>query len=637
MGGLSLPGGASSSSPLAPLNATARQVRNNLGDIQNAATDLPARLPNTETPAEEGVTPRSASRLDDPGFQNRVNQREVAGFDPENGLQFNSDLNLLSTTSVADVMHGHDDPATLDHALLKDHSVVMGAQVETAYQTENWRVGLRVDTSVAASTEGVDPLRQDLQALASEGKKVLSQMQLIQRQLNQVQTRLNQSPDFQRLNQLATQASTNPTSMGRAEREELQTLLQSDDIQNTFNDLNGILDKSQRLMAATQNSLEIIGDGTRRLQADAQVRGAAEAFVGYRSDAIPLGDDWHMQVGAEVAGIVPIPVGTQVLHEALPAFRSAMHKVSSEVQVTTLGVADLQDRLSSLQNTLGAVQGSVANAEASAQSIGRGNAGMALAQGIRSLNQLNTAGTLLNQNLGQVANTLDNLDVEVNGTLRSIEASPGVGVGLRDVSLRFQGSLSPELQLELLTGAQNSLGYLSGTDRLYDINMDSLINDQDFQLDLRDQQQRNVFHDFYTPTLYQGAHLSGDFGAYRFEVQGRAEVSLEDQARLRGGVTVTQHFGQVELLTGISNSDLFGTESQTQYQLGLSYADMGGIFVESDSLIQPGALNARVAVNVDDHLHVHGGMVLSSSDEGSEYIGTVGFGGALFAGDDDDN
>lgn len=645
--------GNTGAAPLSSLSNTRRNLENQLGEVEAAAENLPERLPNTEGPAAEAVETPSAARLDDPDFQNRVSQREVGGFDPENGLVFDGNVDILGNTSPSDLIEAFRSPDddALHHPLMRDHSIVTGSQVEAGYQGENWRVGLRVDADAAVQTEGVDPLVNDLRQLETEGKKVMSQMRLLQRQVGNIQRNLNQSPELQRMNQIVENATQNPAAFGPAEQQELQTLLASDNVQALFTDMNEVLDNSERLMGAANETLGIIGDGTRRLQVDMQARGAAEVFAGYRSDAIDLGDDWQMQMGAEATGIVPIPVGNVQVTSELPAFRTAMHKVSTEVQVTVSGIEGLQDRLNGMQAALQSVQGSVTamehageNLQAAAESNDLPTrlqaTQRALQQGNRAINGLSNAGRGLSNEVGQLADSLNDLDVKVSATLRSVEADPGIGIGLRDVSVRFQGPLNDRLNLDLLTGARNALGYLSGTERVYDINVDSLVEDQDLALDLRSQTQRNVYYDMQDPALYQGVHLDGDLGAYGFDLQMRAEMSLTDPEKVRAGATLTQHIQDFSILTGISNSDVFGSDSQAQYQVGLSYANSAELLVETDSFSQPGFLKANLAVNLDDQFHVNGAMIMSTTQvNGStqaDYAGVLGFGGSFFPGGSDD-
>ena len=358
-----------------------------------------------------------------------------------------------------------------------------------------------------------------------------------------------------------------------------------------------------------------------------------------------------MQMGAEATGIVPIPVGNVQVTSELPAFRTAMHKVSTEVQVTVSGIEGLQDRLNGMQAALQSVQGSVTamehageNLQAAAESNDLPTrlqaTQRALQQGNRAINGLSNAGRGLSNEVGQLADSLNDLDVKVSATLRSVEADPGIGIGLRDVSVRFQGPLNDRLNLDLLTGARNALGYLSGTERVYDINVDSLVEDQDLALDLRSQTQRNVYYDMQDPALYQGVHLDGDLGAYGFDLQMRAEMSLTDPEKVRAGATLTQHIQDFSILTGISNSDVFGSDSQAQYQVGLSYANSAELLVETDSFSQPGFLKANLAVNLDDQFHVNGAMIMSTTQvNGStqaDYAGVLGFGGSFFPGGSDD-
>ena len=515
------------------------------------------------------------------------------------------------------------------------------------YQGENWSAGLRVDASVATRTEGVNDLAQDLQAVYAEGKKVTRQMQLIQRQLNRVQQHLNNSPEFNRLNQLATQASNNPTRLGTAELRELQTLMTSSNVQQVFQDLNGALSNSEKLMEAANQGLGIIGDQTRRLGAAAQVRGAAEVFVGYRSDAIDLGDDWQMQVGGEVDGIVPIPMGNVPVQEGLPALRTAMHSMATEVKVTTAGIGALQNQLQNLQGALNTVENSQGDIESAADHLEDASTATSTPQRVRStlaainasqraLNQLSTAGQQLTTEMGNLSETLDNIEVEVSGSLHSVEADPGVGLGLRDLSVRFAGPVHDQMNLEVLTGTQNALGYLSGTERQYDIDLKHI--DQGVDFNLQSERQGNVFHDFYDPLLYQSFHLDGHFDNYRFDLQTRVEMSLNDPGKLRAGAILTQGIEDLEVLTGISNSDVFGDHRPVQYQLGLSYADIGNVQVETDGFMQPDVLKASLGFQVQDQLQIQGSFVMSTTNvNGSthaDYAGVVSLGTPLFTGED---
>jgi hypothetical protein len=655
MGGFPLPSPGSiptGSVPISTLGATRRNLENNVANVEAAAEQLSERLPNTEKQAAAVADNRSAARLDDLGFQNRVTQHEVGNFDPENGLLFRSNLALMGNTSISDVMQALESPPAnpLDSPLLRDHSLVTGTQVEAGYQFQNWRVGARVDASAAVATEGVTDNVRDLRQLQSESKKLEAQMTLIQRQVTRIQNNLDQSPEFQRMNTLLESAARNPAGFSSADRSELNTLLQSDNVQALFTDLNQVLDQSQRLMGAASDTLGLIGDGTRRLHADVQVRGAAEVFLGYRSDAIALGENWQMDMGAEVAGILPIPTGNTELIDGYPAFRTAMHKAATEVNITVSGLEQLQNRLGSIETGLSTLQDSVTQAQEAGESVqdaatattprDQARATLnAVRQGNAAVTGLNRAGQSLNNDLSHLAQDLNNLDVEVTATLRTVEANPGMGVGLRDVSLRMQGQLDEHLRLELMTGASNAVGYLSGTERAYNVAIDILIDDQQLKLNLRDETRRNVFHDFYSPTLYQSIHLEGRSGDYRFQVQGRTEMSLDDPDKIRAGAMLRQGSGPLEILTGISNADVFGSDSQTQYQLGVSYANVGSVYVETDGFVSPSLLNVHVAVNVDRQFHVHGGLMLSSSEQGTgtayDYAGVLGFGGTFFPPDED--
>ena len=192
--------------------------------------------------------------------------------------------------------------------------------------------------------------------------------------------------------------------------------------------------------------------------------------------------------------------------------------------------------------------------------------------------------------------------------------------------MSVQGPLAENLDLHLLTGASNVLGYLSGTETVYDVDVDTLIDDQELKLDQRTQTDRNVFHDFYAPTIYQGASLKGQQGAYRFLLEGRAEIALDDPSKVRAGAALRQSIGDFEVLTGISNSDLFGDDSQNQYQVGFSYADTVRFLMETDSFSDPNLLNAELGVNVEDLFYLNSHLLLSSVEQenGSQFISYAG-------------
>lgn len=565
---------------------------NGLGNIGNNLSNLNLE-DKTKKIVDSATTPvkpdkktetKGAANLESNEFLDRA--LDVGGISSYNPSKGGLKLNVgsaITNIPLYDITQGNTN------SLIKDYNSNAGANVNVRLERERFSVGVKANLTGSLQTEGVKKNYDDFSQIYQEGQNLEKQISEIQSELNSSVTQLQNSPTFARAEQLISEISSNPLGNNSEKMTELQNILNSGEMQGLLNNLNSSLGKMNSSMTSASNMLGILGDGSRQILGDAAVRGAAELDLGYRTKRYDLGNGWGVRGGIEAAVILPLPnpVNTPSTN-GLPEFKTMMSKVSTEVNVTTSGISQLQNRINSLkdnlnsiQNATGSTKESIDKAKDIANQIDPNNPYSALphygeimnivGELENNSNTLNETAKSLENNIQGLSNDLDNVKVQTSVGVTTVTANKTPGVGIKDVGVTFDGPLGDKTNLSLSTGFMNPYGVLMGEKNHYHLEKGS---NESYNLVLDETNKTNVFHEFYDPTVYAGAGLNFNEGTwYKTQVTSRFEKSLTSDVMRASGI-VTQNLGPVSLRTGIVNTDLKNGVDSNMYMGGIGFGSI---------------------------------------------------------------
>lgn len=559
------------------LQATADKLRQKGEKLRDQATTPVA----PDQPARTG----SAAQLDSVIFLQRAQQggaasSKAAGVSLTVNGSASSNLPFLEAPGL-----------TQNPAAMPDLHLSGGGQFDlrvTSREKQNgsgFYLGLRGDLSAAGNTQGVPDALATAGDLMGRVEALQGRMTGLQDRINMLATQLQNSPGYQRMEQLIGQISANPASANPEMLDALKQILDSGDIQGLLQNMNTSLGEINGLLGDASEALGALGDGRRQLSADAAVRGAAEIYGGYRTPGMALGQSkWKARLGVEAAAIVPLPAPAQPADTGLPQFKYAMAKVAATAQLTTRGLGDIQQRLGQLQSNLSSLQqalGSTASAVSSATQVANqldpnnplsvlGQLGQ-IQQTISSLdqaaNQASSAGQALHQNLDALADDIGRAEIQPALGLTTISPTAPVGFGIRDIGVDLYGPLTEKIHANIEAGVMNPIGFLQGEENHYQMEKTP---EGKLHLNQTHSQKRNVFHDFYDPAAYLGVGVTANAdSSFRTDLKLRAEQSLSSDT-LRASAILRQQTGPVSFSTGILNSDLQGS-GKNMYMVGMGF------------------------------------------------------------------
>ncbi len=595
-----------------------------LSSSQNTIKSLSdqARTPVAPTkPAE----PKSGAHLEDSGFLDRSIDGSVSSFKPSDGglkLRVGASATNVPFVDIIDGANSINDKNAnpFKNPMVQDYNPRAGASVDLKLNRERWSLGLKVNGTSAIQTEGIAKNGKDFAGIYDQAKGLEAQLSSLEAQVNQISSKLQNSTSLKRAEQIINQLNANPGSADPKMLNELKGILNSGEIQGLFKDLDSALGNLNSAVGTANTALGMIGDGTRSISADAAARGTAEITGGVRTKRYDLGNRWGVRGGIEGAVIVPLPNPVKTPNEnGLPQFKSMMAKVSTQAQVTTSGIGDIQNRLSSLQKNLSSLQSGVGNtgkavdqATKTANNIDPNNPASVASQYGNTMSSINN----LNNSAKQVSTSSQNLNKDLQGLnsdLAKVKISPSVsvttvtptapvGFGIKDVGATVDGPVGDKMKLSFSTGFMNPIGYLQGEKTNYNLVKDK---DEKYKLDKVGSEKGNVFHDFYDPTLYAGAGVTfNDNSWYKTQIDGRFEKSLTSDVMRASGI-VKQSVGPVSLRAGVLDTDLANPGTSFMYMGGLGvgsikHPDIVTVDAATNSLTPNEVTNGavRAAVNV---------------------------------------
>jgi hypothetical protein len=607
----SLPGSQlPNTSGLSSLSQTASGLQTTADKLkQNAETFADGAL-TPEAPSSM-PKPGSAAQLDSVSFLNRAQQGGVAS-SKQGGVSLTVNGSASANMPFLDAPNIGKDLANVPDVRLNG-----GGQVDLRFTSREktngsgFYLGLRGDLSAMGSTQGVTDAARTGSDLASRADALQSRMSGLQDRMNGLATKLQNSPGYQRMEQLAGQISSNPASANPAMLGELRQILNSGEIQGLLGDMNQSLGEINGLLGDASGALGALGDGKRQVSGEAAVRGAAEIYGGYRTPGIELGDSrWKARFGVEASAIVPLPAPAQPDNDlGLPKFKYAMAKVAATAQITTQGLGDIQNRLGQLQSNLSGLQSALSSTssavDSAAAAANQGNPSNPIAmatqlgqiqQTITSLNQAATqassAGQQLNTNLDGLADDIGKASMKTSLGLTTITPTAPVGFGIRDIGVDLYGPITEKVHANIEAGVMNPVGYLQGEESQYQMEKSG---EGKYHLNHTSTKQRNVFHDFYDPAVYAGVGVTANADSpFRTDLKIRAEHSLSSDT-LRGSAIVRQQTGPVSFSTGVLNTDLRNAApNMYMVGVGIGKGDIFSVQAATDSFSPDKAANVQV-------------------------------------------
>jgi hypothetical protein len=584
------------------LQATADKLKQNAEKLADTAT----------TPqAPDGMPkPGNAAQLDNVGFLNRAQQGGAAS-------SKQAGVSLTVNGSASANLPFMDAPNIgKDLSNVPDVHFTGGGQVDLRFTSRErqdgsgFYLGLRGDMSAAGNTQGVTDAARTGSDLASRADALQSRMSGLQDRMNGLATQLQNSPSYQRMEQLIGQISQNPAAANPAMVGELKQILNSGEIQGLLTNMNQSLGEINGVLGDASGALGALGDGKRTVSGDAAVRGAAEVYGGYRTPGIELGQSkWKARFGIEASAIVPLPAPAQPDNDlGLPKFKYAMAKVAASAQITTQGLGDIQKRLGQLQSDLGNLQQSLSQTSAAVDSAAAvannvdpnnpisvvtqlGQIQQTIGNLNQAANQASTAGQALNTNLNGLADDIGKAEMKTSLGLTTVTPTAPVGFGIRDIGVDLYGPITEKLKANIEAGVMNPVGYLQGQENHYQMEKSG----EKYHLTPTSSQKRNVFHDFYDPAVYAGVGVTANAdSAFRTDIKLRAEQSISSDT-LRGSAIVRQQTGPVSFSTGVLNTDLRNS-SNNMYMLGVGIGkgDIISVQAATDSFSPDKAANVQV-------------------------------------------
>lgn len=587
------------------------RVANTAGQIQKSADKI---AKDAATPSVPGTysKPKSAAALEEAGFMDRSLENSgggVSAYTPsDGGLKLKLGASAANVPFV-DIFEGaqelnkkSDNP--LNNRLARDYDPSAGVKAEVRFDIERWSLGVKVDGSASLETANVAKTAKDASGLFDQAKALESKLSGLQQQVTDIGSKLQNSQGFRQAEELLNKISKNPTLANQQTLSQLKNILSNGELPKLFSDLQSTLDNVNSAMNDTNTALGMIGDKTRSITADVAVRGTAEINGAYRTERHDLGKGWGIKGGVEAAVIVPLPNPVKMQNDnGFPQFKYAMAKASTYAQVTTSGLENLRDRISSLQSNLSDLQGAVdktgkANNQANkiADKISPNNPTSVVGQigPIKdTINKLSDAADQaaksakgFDKNIQGLSEDLNKVKVQTSVGVTTVTPTAPVGFGIKDIGATVDGPLGKNVKMSFSAGIMNPIGYLQGEKSNY-----ALVKDNDkYKLNLVSTQKGNVFHDFYDPTLYGAAGVKFNDGKwYKTQVDARVEKSLtSDTVRVAG--IARQSIGPVSLRGGVMDSDIKNGGKNLTY--------MGGLGI--GSIKNPDIFSVNAAVDSPD-------------------------------------
>lgn len=558
-------------------------TQNALKGIQDASKKIADGAANPVAPSKYPKT-MSPAHLEDAGFLDRSLDGGVSEYTPsKGGLKLRLGASVANVPFV-DLMNEANNPShndnPLSNPLIKDYNPNAGANAEIKLERERWSLGVNINGAAAVQTEGIGKNASDFSKIYDQSKNLESKLSGLETQVNSTVSQLQNSQNFKRAEELIAKMSSNTSNIDPRDVNELKTIMNSGEMQNLFKNLQNTMGQINSSIGDANKALGILGDGQRSLIADAAIRGAAELTGGYRTKRYNLGSGWGIRGGIEGAIILPLqnPVNTPT-GNGLPQFKYTMAKASTQINVTTSGLSELQQRLSSIQQNLTTLQaeaGKNSDAVTNAQNQLNGlnpNNPTDFKKIMDTLNELNKSSTQasaasqdLNKNLQGLAGDLNNVKVETSVSVKTVTPTSPVGFGIKDIGATVDGPLGSKNWLSFSGGFLNPYGVLMGERNTYNLEKSP---ENKYSLKLANSEKANVFHDFYDPTVYIGAGIAFNKDEwYKTQVNTRFEQSLTSDV-LRASAIVKQSLGPFSLRAGIINNDLKEGTSNLMYMGGI--------------------------------------------------------------------
>lgn len=600
------------------------KVQNTAGQIQNAGQKIAKDASTPATPDKYPVPP-SAAHLEDAGFMDRSLSNSVSSFSPsDGGLKLKVGASATNVPFV-DLIDGVQDAGKnssgnpLNNKLIKDYAPNVGTSAEIRVDRERWSIGVKVDGAASLQTQDVEKTAKDFAGIYDQAKGLESKLSGLEKQVNDISNRLQNSQSFKQAEDIINKISKNPALANQQTLNQLKSLLNNGELPKLFNDLQSSLDKVNSAMSDANIALGMIGDKTRSITADAALRGAAEITGAYRTARHDLGGGWGIRGGVEASVIVPLPNPVKTPSDnGLPQFKSLMAKASMHAEVTTNGIENIRQRIGALQNNLSSFQGAMDKTGKAVDQAGK------IANKIDPKNPVSAFGQYgaikdtmdkldksskqasdsiqgLNTNMQGLSSDLDKVSVKTSVGLTTVTPTAPVGFGIRDIGTTIDGPLGKNTKLSLSTGIMNPIGYLQGEKSNYDVIKDK---DNNYKLNLVNTEKGNVFHDFYDPTLYAGIGLKfNDEKWYKTQIDTRIEKSMTSDTIRASGI-VRQSVGPVSLRGGVLDTDLKQGDKNLTFMAGvgvgsIKHPDILTVDAAVDSVDPNKANNASVRAQIN--------------------------------------
>lgn len=588
-----------------------RRIPNNVTQIKTSADKLVTDAKNPKA-IDKPADPKSAAHLEDAGFMDRAIHNGgggVSSYNPsDGGLKLKLGVSAANVPFV-DIFDGIQDANKggnpFNNKLATDHNPNLGASAEIRVDRERWSLGVKADAGAALETGGVKKNANDFAGIYDQAKAIEAKMSGLQGQVNAIKGKLENSQSFKQAETLLNQISKNPALANPQTLNQLKNILNNGELNQLFSDLQSTLGNVNSAMGDANTALSMIGDKTRTITADVALRGTAEINGAYRTARHDIGNGWGIRGGVEAAVIVPLPNPVKTPNDmGLPQFKYTMAKASTYAKVTTSGLEDLHNRISSLQSNLSDLEGSldktgkaVNQAGKAANKIDPKNPVSALGQlGAlkNSVDKLKDASDQASKsakgfdtNIAGLSQDLDKVKVETQVGLTTVTPTAPVGFGIKDIGATIDGPLGKNTKLSFSAGIMNPIGYLQGEKSNYELVKDS--NDK-YKFNLLNTEKGNVFHDFYDPTLYGAAGVKfNESKWYATQIDARVEKSLtSDNVRVAG--IARQSVGPVSLRGGVMDTDVKSGGKNLTY--------MGGVGI--GSIKNPDIFSVNAAVNSTD-------------------------------------
>lgn len=596
-----------------------RNTTNILNNLKTSADNVVENAKNPK-PIENAPATSSASKLEDPGLMERVIENGgggVSSYSPsDGGLKLKLGAGVTNLPFV-DLIEGSKEINNLDNPfkskLAKDYDPSLGVNAELRVDRERWGLGLKIDTAANINTTGIKQNSNEFAGIFDQAKSLETKLGGLQNQVNGLKNKLENNQTFKQAEALINQIKNNPALANAQTLDKLKGLLNNNELKQIFSELQSTLKNFNSSVNDASTALAMIGDKTRIITAEAALRGAAEVNAAYRTERHKIGNGWGIRGGIEMAAIVPMPNPVNTPNEmGLPQFKSLMSKVSTNVKVTTNGLENLNNRINSLQSNFSELESSIGKAGNSVSKVGKSvsnidpkNPLSIISQAGNIKNNLNELKNTsketteniknLDKNLQNLSSDLNNVKVDTSVGMTAVSATDKVGFGVKDIGVTLDGPIGKDSKLSFSTGLMNPVGYIGGNRSTYELAKE--VDDYNFKQ--LSSVNKNVFHDFYDPTLYGSVGLKfNDSTWYKTQIDARVEKSLSSDTIRAAGIT-KQSIGFVSLKGGVMSTDLKEGAKNLTY--------MGGVGI--GSIKNPDIFSVNAAVNSTDSSKINNASV----------------------------